>query len=134
MRKNQKNDWPLRLFIIGTVIVVAYLAYTYANQVYRDYEINKQIEDAKNEIEDLKQENDQMTMYINYLRSDEFKEKKAKQILNLKNPDETVIIFEGADESILIEDHDKNENYLNELSPPEKWWEYFFGDLSLREG
>jgi len=133
MKGTNKTDLPMRMFIISTAFVVAYLAYSYAYKVYQDYEIQKQIDVSKDEIINLRDENEQMTDYINYLRSDVFKEKKAKQILNLKNDGEVVVVFEDNGDEIVTYKNTTKKEYLSSLSNKDKWWEYFFGDLSLRE-
>ena len=132
MNSKNKADLPMRMFIISTAFVVAYLAYSYAYKVYQDYEIQKQIDVSKEEIANLRKENEQMTDYINYLRSDIFKEKKAKQILNLKNDGEVVVVFEDNGEEFTTYSNTSKKEYLSTLSNKDKWWEYFFGDLSLQ--
>ena len=132
MKRRENSELPMKVFIISTAFVVAYLAYSYAYKVYQDYQIQKQIDVSKEEIRNLREENEQMTEYINYLRSDIFKEKKAKQILNLKNNDELVVVFDDNGEEFEQHAIITKKEYLTTLSNAEKWWEYFFGDLSLR--
>jgi cell division protein FtsL len=67
---------------------------------YKKYKINKQIEDLKAQITSAEKSNQQISDMIDYLGSQSFLEKQAKEKLNMKKPGEEVVIIEPHKEII----------------------------------
>lgn len=86
------------------------------------FSIKNEINDLEKEIISLEKENIELTTKINYFQSDFYKEKEAREKMNLKKPDEKVIIIIPPDESTVAPKEKAEINVSNLL----KWWNYFF--------
>jgi len=110
------------LAIVGLVfllLIVFPLAKTYTQKRL----VEKEIADVKREISDFESTNSELKDMITYLESDQSLEEQARLNLNLKKPDEKVIVIEAA----------KNTSTTNEINKTTisesnftKWWRYFF--------
>lgn len=97
----------------------------FAKQEYSQYKSQKAIESEKNkitaQIKELNEKNDQLKQSLTYLNSNSFKERLAREQLNLKKPDEQIFSF-----SETAAQADSNPEEKTEISNPKKWFQYFF--------
>lgn len=88
--------------------------------------VNNDIKNLKKEIEDIENQNNNLTSMIEYLDTMSFKEKEARLKLGLqKEGEKTVIITSPYSELQTKEEEEKNTEepkYSNTL----RWWKYFF--------
>ncbi len=115
------------LVVLPLLIILSLITYKLSNQVYKQKQIDKEIGQLEKEIENLNQENNDLSELIGYLETDNFKEKEAKDKLNL--------IKEG-EQLVLVKENDPQRQEKIESDMPEVvvnrpnyywWWQYFFG-------
>jgi cell division protein FtsB len=83
--------------------------------------VNREIDSLIAQERDLAQKNRDLENSLNFLTSDEYREKIARQQLNLKKDGEIVVNFPNdtaTTESTVASGPQK--------SNPQKWWDYFF--------
>lgn len=85
-------------------------------------EINNELEELKAEIAQFEKDNVDLQALIEYLQSEESLEEQARLNLNLKKPNEEVIVIEPfiAEENIV-------EKEKEDLNNRQRWFKYFFG-------
>jgi len=76
------------LFIIFTVLV----SWAIFKQINKKKEIQKEIQKLQEEAEKITRENLSSQERIAYFESQDYQEREAKEKLNLKNPEENVVI------------------------------------------
>jgi len=116
-------------FLVGLTVLVL-IGISLGKEAYRKKQIQKEIEKLETQINQLGQENSDMENLIGYLSSAEFREKEAREKLNLQKDDEKMIVLrkdavqpksENPDETgstqAAREDHSPNW---------QKWWKFFF--------
>ena len=114
---------------LGAVVLIA-LAVT--EETYRRYQIQKEIEDLKVQAEKKERDNQKLQGLIQYLKTDDFQEKEAKEQLSLQKEGEKVMVIKE-------ENTNQNTNQNNEFVAPTKpqedqrsnsrrWWDYFFAN------
>jgi len=123
------NNFFYRLFssqrflaIVGLVfllLIVFPLAKTYTQKRL----VEKEIEDVKKEISDFENTNKELKDMITYLESDQSLEEQARLNLNLKKPDEKVIVIEAAKNTSTTDEINKTTVSESNFA---KWWRYFF--------
>ncbi|KKU53237.1 MAG: hypothetical protein UY41_C0020G0002 [Candidatus Moranbacteria bacterium GW2011_GWE1_49_15] len=116
------------LFVIGAAAAV-YVVYVAGKEAYRSARIEKEIEALKMEAEKIRTDNGNLREKIAYLDTDEFREKVAKEKLNLKKEDEQVVeirpVTAISEEEVLGASQgttapvEEEKNYM-------KWWRKFF--------
>jgi len=132
-----RNNKPFitQLVIVGGFLIFIYIFFALATSIYRDYKLQVNIEKFESEIDHLAKMANQKPKDVLYYKSDEYKDKYAKESLNLLNPGEKVIIIPSDDVVITQEEissHIKNPDIL-QLPYKNQWWEYFFGNtLSIK--
>lgn len=122
------------LFFIGLALI--WLGVSLGQESYRKYQLTKEINALKSEIEKIESNNEQLASLIEFFQQESYLEKEARLKLNLKQPGEKVVIVPQAEQEI-VEETENQETAKQSLSkePAEKrkesnlwqWWEYFFG-------
>ncbi len=135
----QKKSFTFQLFVVGGFFFFFYMFFALTTSMYRDYKLESQIETFEDEINALAQKANQKPSDLKYLQSNEYKDRYAKENLNLLNPGEKLIILPNPDQNIeqgpveLMTDILSPDSVLNKTNQ-EQWWEYFFGHtLSVKQ-
>ncbi|MEK7545414.1 MAG: septum formation initiator family protein [Patescibacteria group bacterium] len=140
----QETSRTTKMVLIGEFLLVSYLLYALALNVYQGYQIDYHIQNFQNENRKIAEANQKAADDLLYYTSNEYLEKMAKQNLGLVNPGEEVVvlsedILKGPDPEGFEQEVQSSElqRYYN-LSNPHKWWKFFFEidhrkkDLGLR--
>ena len=117
---------------MGGFFFFFYMFFALATSIYRDYKLETDIETFQDEINDLADRANQKPEDLKYLQSDEYKDRYAKENLNLLNPGEKIIILPDPDQRVeqgpvvLMTEALSPDSVLNKANN-QQWWEYFFG-------
>ena len=128
----QKKSFTFQLFVMGGFFFFFYMFFALATSIYRDYKLETEIEVFEGEIDRLADMAYQKPTDLKYLQSDEYKDRYAKENLNLLNPGEKLIILPTHEQVI---EQGPVELMTEALSPNSilnkpnhrQWWAYFFG-------
>lgn len=84
-------------------------------------EVEKQKQNLVAQTDTFKKKNDELNQSLQYLNSTSFKERVAREQLNLKKEGETVYSFdiEKVEDADITSPEQKDTNMI-------KWWNYFF--------
>ncbi len=115
--------WFLFL-LLGLVIIIAV---GYARAYYEDYQVRQQISALEKEVEALQKKKFTSLELLERANTESFLEEKAKTELNLKKPDENVLIIPEIDDAATAQAESALKPTAEEapLSNPRKWWYYF---------
>lgn len=119
----------IRLVLIVGFFVVAYMLYNLTVSIYDNWQIEQHISEAQKRNEELTLENKEKLEKLQYITSEQYIEKIAKQNLGLINPGEKVIIIPDSDLVILTESEDAaalSEQLRASWPNSKKWWKFFF--------
>ena len=112
-----------RLFTVPLLLVFSAVAFVTVKLYMQKREVDSEIARLQAQASELESGNKQLSELIKYLDTPEFKEKEAREKLNLKRPGEEVVVLPGEDEVAgLVAGAQSGENKPN----PTKWYEYFF--------
>lgn len=127
MSKNK--PFTIQLIIVGGFLIFIYIFFALATSIYRDYKLEVNIEKFENAIDGLAKLANQKPKDVKYYQSEQYKDKYAKENLNLLNPGEKLIIIPSDEQIIKTEEIVDTFYYTNVLKLPNRnqWWEYFFG-------
>lgn len=132
-KKIKFSFFSSKIITIIVIIIIIYASFGLVRITWQNYQVNQKISDLDNEIKKLDEENFELQSKIAYYKTNAFKERQAREKLNLQRPGEIVIVVSGSQEPVednteKIEKNKKNEtNYKKNY---EKWWDYFFGKKS----
>lgn len=131
------------LFLISFALVG--LTVSVGRESYRKYQLTKEINRLKSEIERLEKEDQNLANLLEYFEDESYLEKEARLKLNLQKPGEKLVIIseeEGKqleqsgrgdstdnDSNNQRESDQLNEDWSNQKEEEVnfwKWWEYFF--------
>ena len=123
-----------RLFLFGVMLVLVILSVKTGRESYRKYQLNKEINELRAEIERLEGKNQQLSRLIKDLKQGFYLEKEARRRLNLKKEGERVVILpdslwtstEEASAKSELDSTEKKEKNREDMPNYWKWWEYFF--------
>jgi cell division protein FtsB len=75
---------------VGVIVIVS-LVFELGGTIKRNYDLNKQIEDMKQQTAILKEQRDALAYNIEYYKTDSFHEREARAKLGLQLPGEQVV-------------------------------------------
>lgn len=133
---SKSNSFMTQLVIVGGFLVFFYIFFALATSVYKDHKMDVSIQSFRQEIDDLAEKANQKPKGVAYYQSVQYKDRYAKENLNLLNPGERLIVIPQEDrivrsEVILADTADFSA--VLKLPNRNQWWEYFFGrTLSLK--
>ncbi len=94
--------------------------------------IDQEIDSLKTQISDLENKNNGLSKMIDYVKTDQYAEQKARTDLGLKKADEAVVVVKGSDLNSTSTDAAGNALFGLSAAPqtrnesnPEKWLKYF---------
>lgn len=82
-----------KLIAISILVFEAYLIISLANSVWDLWKKQEAIDTARERVEHLEAENSRLMGTLEYVKSDEFVEKEAREKLNLVKPGETIVVI-----------------------------------------
>lgn len=119
-----------KIIIILEFLLVAYLLYSFTENIYGTYKIDQYIKQYERDNTILERDNLKKNEDYLYFTSEEYIDKIAKQNLGLINSGEEVIILSA---EVLDEDRIFNDSNIApevqgflKLSKPRQWWSFFF--------
>ncbi len=93
MMKNK--PFTTQLLIIGGFIAFFYIFFALTTQIYKDYKLEKHLSDFESKINELAHLANQKPDDVQYFSSEQYKDRYAKESLNLLNPGERLIVIPG---------------------------------------
>ena len=116
-----KKTLTSNIAIVTLIIVLIFLADLKFKQYKSQKEIEKQTQSLQAQADALDKQNNDLNQSLQYLSSDSFKERVARQQLNYKKQGESVYGFtEAAPQATNPAVAQSN------ISDAQKWWNYFF--------
>jgi|GEM_PF-273905 cell division protein FtsB len=131
----KKKTWLISVVIIVVIGIVGRVLFVSLKQMDRSQRITQDIDSLQSEADRIRQENETLSEKINYLSSDDFKEREARDKLGLKKPNEEVVAVKQEAESVSkdtassIASPPKRSDSDVSLPPYRKWWNLFFGNI-----
>jgi len=130
-RNGKPISFWVKVSLIFFVILAGFISWSIFKQTLKKREIQKEISKLQKEANKISQENELIKEKITYFKSQEYQEKEAKEKLNLKKPDENVVIVKpNIIKKELEEESEEMENVISEKIVSEnnfkKWLNYFF--------
>lgn len=124
----------LRLLVLAGVGLIFALSFSVYREIEKKKAVQAEIEALQREAEKISRENSDIAEKISYLESRDYKEREAKEKLNLQSPDETVVVItpnsrQESRENVpekSVKNITEVDNNFEETSNPHKWWNYFF--------
>jgi len=124
------RPFVIQLVIVGGFLVFLYILFAFTTSMYKDYKLDLNISDFQAEIDELAEKARQKPLNVAFYESLQYKDRYAKENLNLLNPGEHLIIIPTEERIVKTEkiELDKtNIEALLKLPIRHQWWEYFFG-------
>ncbi|MDD4289954.1 MAG: septum formation initiator family protein [Patescibacteria group bacterium] len=113
-----------KIFFVLVLIFSIYLATNLYKDLQQRKRIKQEIQNLKNQINEVDTQNNDLKNLISYFETDEYAESFAREKLGFKKPGEKIIIL-PKQENVSNESENRNEKakiYDNIKS----WWAYFF--------
>ncbi len=134
-QENQINDESnvgkkIFLFFVFLVLAVflGFIIFKMSYQAEKQSGINEEISKLQKQADQLEGENQDLKEIIGYLKTDDFKEKEAKDKLNLIKEGEQMILVkeDSLEDYIGGENEDKKTEIIVHRENYYYWWHYFF--------
>jgi len=124
----QKTSWKKffnsRWFLVFAILLMAFSSFVFFRAFYYDYKISREINELQEEVTRLESEKLETIELLNYSKSDNFIEEKARLELNMVKPGEKMMVVEPT--SLPLEESERDVVELEKQSNIKKWWYYFF--------
>ena len=123
-----KKQNRLTKIITGVSILILLILYSLIGIVYKNYNINKQMETLRSDIETLKANNIEEQSKILYYNTDTYQEKILREKLGYQKEGERVYALPRVDpeREKLIKEQQQYQTNEDQKSNILKWYEFFF--------
>ncbi|MEA3305119.1 MAG: septum formation initiator family protein [Patescibacteria group bacterium] len=111
---------------LATIITIFMMFSGLVEKLHKSKLADKYIENLESEIATLDKQNQDLEKLIEYMETDAFAEKKAKEILRRQKDGEIVVSLPGS-ERVEYRGTKAQEIDLRTLPNPQQWYYYFFG-------
>jgi cell division protein FtsB len=109
-------------FATVLLLVVFSVVTLITTQLYlQKKQVNSAVAMLQKQSDELTRDNQQLSELIKYLDTTEFREKEAREKLNLKKPGEEVVVLNSSDAEGLVSGANESTD-----PNPKKWFNYFF--------
>lgn len=130
---NFKSIIKSKTFIVLGSLIFIFLIVIITRQLIERHQINSEIAQLQKQASDLQKKSNDLQNFISYLNTDDYKEKTARNQLNLQKNGEFVYSFADQGNSNASPDISQAQpnNLISEqsnVSDSRKWWNYFFNN------
>jgi len=123
-QSNLKKVFWSRWFLLIGFFLSLFVAFAFARAYFKDYELRREIAQMEDNIKNLESVKLETLEMLQYVKTDNFVEEKARVDLNFIKPGEQSAIISRTKQ---VNGHgNKNVLQFNNLSNPAKWWRLFF--------
>jgi len=125
-----KKIFRSKAFLVVAIIILLIMAVFLTQVIRRKYEVAEEIKSVQERQENLVRENQRLGDLLEYLKTDTYKDRVARQDLGLQREGETVVVFNeeaGAakpEANLLVETPVVEKAAY--VPSYKKWWRYFF--------
>lgn len=124
----RSGGWLFKGLILGGMVVFFAISYSVFKDSYRQNQINLEIAALQDEVKRLNQDNDDLTELISYLQTNDFREKEAKDKLNLIKEGESLMLVK--EKEVAMQEPAAQEDPAPEVIVSRSnyywWWHYYF--------
>lgn len=138
---NKRNIWQFLSSAIGRLIILAVVILFLVNigrSIYKNYQINNQIDSLKAKIASLEEDKIDLENRILYYQTDTYKELGLRRHLGYIKPDEKVVVIYKKNQDSNQQNNDISNSQTEAENQPEdlknddisnwqKWWNFIFG-------
>ncbi|MBU2025218.1 MAG: septum formation initiator family protein [Patescibacteria group bacterium] len=128
---DNSRTW-IRFFLFISFLAFVLVTYSLFRETYKKYQIQKEVQDLKNQAAQIEHDNQKLKGLIDYFKTQNFSEKEAREKLNVKKEGESLVILKSQDDNLSGKKNNSNsklqdpdQESLN-IPNPLKWWDYFF--------
>lgn len=125
--KGRAKFFLVNMAIVVGIAILFFIFFKLSNVIYKQRSTNSEISVLQEEIERLEKNSYDFEELINYFQMDQFKEKEAKDKLNLVKEGEKVVFLK--EKEIIKEEKQPEQKPEITVNRPNYywWWHYFFG-------
>lgn len=113
-------------FVFLGACFLVFMAVIEIRQFREKSKVRQEIKNLTQQAEQIEQKNKDLTNFIAYLKTEGYKQRAAREQLNLKKEGELVYSIPLENKNVKYE-NSKGNNNQNESANYIKWWKYFFG-------
>jgi cell division protein FtsL len=114
-----------KVFLVTAAAAVAAVGFGIVKSLVKRAEIEREIQALQNEISKNQLQAEKLSQLIEYLNTEEFREKEARLQLGLRKPGESVVVVPNTAEADEASISDLNKTSEN-LSNWQRWLKYLF--------
>ena len=139
MAKQKKNSW-IQQPSWWIVLIAGGLFLTFSVAIVRElmngHQVRQQVQRLQEQVATAQQRQSQLQDLIDYLGSPTFQEQEARLKLGLKKTGEQVIVVPSTNTPVNSDSSSIDTQPISTngkpSSPPQRWWNYFFGPRAAR--
>ncbi|MBU1039228.1 septum formation initiator family protein [Patescibacteria group bacterium] len=114
-----------RIFLLVALVAIVIIGVGITKSLLRRAELQKEINQLESDTAVLENKNSELGKLIDYLATEEFKEREARLRLGLQKPGETVVVIPSLTNTN-SQTNLTNQQSTAELSNWQRWLNYFF--------
>ena len=123
-----KKVFTSKPVLIIEVVILILFGFNVGKEMLKKKAIEREVTALENEITSLESENTELEDLLQYVKTEEFAKREAREKLNLVGPGEEVIVIPRADAGLAKEAgvSGASEEAPAKFASAMRWWNYFF--------
>ncbi len=123
MKKRRSNLFFQKIIPVIGSLVMLYTLFSLSKVVWRNYQIEKETSQLKEEINVLEETNQHFLNLIAYFKTDAYHEKEVRQRLGYKKSGEEVLLVPDIERNVVTEEQVEEQE---DKKTYQIWWDFFF--------
>ena len=116
----------IRIFLVIMGVVLFFVALSFAQELNRRWQYEQEVAQLHEEASALERKVVELEHLNNYFRTDEYKERLAREKLNYKAPNEKVVLVPQDQQQSATTLSEDVSSLQNPTSNPLRWWHSLF--------
>lgn len=117
-----QNFLKSKILTVLLVLCLSAVGYITVKLYMQKSEVDSEIDKLSRKADELNRSNQELSELVKYFNTPEYKEREAREKLNLKKPGEEVVVLPKESESKVLNAS------VEQKSNPQKWIDYFFNN------
>jgi len=125
----RSRSWWI-LFVLSGGIIAVVVGISFAQEIQRRVALQRHVHQLQEEIQRREQRVATLQQFTEYLKTDAYQERAAREKLNYQRPGESVVVIPESGRVLEAEQARVENQRPAFVSVPRQWWDHLFGSVA----
>lgn len=127
--RRSRSSWWI-LLTLGSSVVAIVVGISFAQEIQRRVALQRHVHQLQEEIQRREEKVATLQQFTEYLKTDAYQERAAREKLNYQRPGENVVVIPESGRVLEAEEARVENQRPALVSVPRQWWDRLFGSVA----